>query len=357
MAKPTSRRSSRTGPPGSPSRKPRTGAKKSSRRRSERSSSNRSNHQSGRANDRRTRQSQSDPRAELTVMDMGPGERLQKVLAQVGLGSRREIEKWIAVGRVVVNGERAVLGQRVNDNDRVEVDGERVRTAVTKSVEILLLNKATGVVTTRRDPEGRRTVYEDLPDLKQGRWVSVGRLDVQTSGLLLFTNDGELANRLMHPSTGLDREYAVRIHGTLEKDDIDTLKAGVEIDGEMLRFSDVRFYNGSGTNNWYHVVLTEGRNREVRRLFESRGLTVSRLKRVRYGPFILPSWLRSEQWASIQQKDVRDVYAMLGMPYKIPKRRPSKVSRTAKTSCLIPYPKLEKKRVLAQELASPNASV
>lgn len=267
-------------------------------------------------------------------------QRLQKVLAQRGLGSRREIERWIAGGRVSVNGEQAQLGQRVTMSDRIEIDGERVRAAVPSATEILLLNKAAGVVTTRKDPEGRATVYDDLPELRAGRWVSVGRLDVQTSGLLIFTNNGELANLLMHPSTGLDREYAVRVHGTLEKEDIDVLKQGVEVDGERLRFSDLRYYDGSGTNHWYHAVLMEGRNREVRRLFEARGFTVSRLKRVRYGPFVLPSWLRNGQWTSLQQNDVRQVYKMLGQKYSAPKRAPSKISRTAKTTCLIPYPKL-----------------
>ncbi|NKB99697.1 MAG: pseudouridine synthase [Pseudomonadales bacterium] len=343
MAKPTSGRSGRAGPPGSSRQKSaKSGATKSSKQRSSRSPKYRSESGSASRSEYRSNPRQVRSRDQTEAADLGPGERLQKVLAQIGMGSRREIEKWITEGRVIVNGDRAVLGQRVKTSDKVEVDGERVRIAVSKAVEILILNKATGVVTTRRDPEGRTTVYEELPDLKQGRWVSVGRLDVQTSGLLLFTNDGELANRLMHPSTGLDREYAVRIHGILEKDDIDILKAGIEVDGETLRFSDVRFYNGSGSNNWYHVVLTEGRNREVRRLFESRGLTVSRLKRVRYGPFVLPSWLRNGQWASLQQKDVRNTYKMLGMSYETPKRTPSKVSRTAKTSCLIPYPKLEK---------------
>lgn len=269
-------------------------------------------------------------------------QRLQKVLAQRGLGSRREIEKWIAGGRVSVNGELAQLGQRVVARDKIEIDGERVRAAAPGTTEILLLNKAAGVVTTRKDPEGRVTVYEDLPQLKSGRWVSVGRLDVLTSGLLIFTNNGELANLLMHPSTGLDREYAVRVHGLLEKQDMEALQQGVEIDGEQLRFSDLRYYDGSGANHWYHVVLMEGRNREVRRLFEARGFTVSRLKRVRYGPFVLPSWLRNGQWTSLQQKDVRQVHKMLGQKYSVPKRSPSKVSKTAKTTCLIPYPKLSR---------------
>ena len=275
--------------------------------------------------------------------DAPGGERLQKALAQIGMGSRRQIEGWIEAGRVVVNGEVAVLGQRVNPQDKVEVDGQRVRTQAAKHVDILLLNKATGVVTTRNDPEGRTTVFEELPEIKGSRWVSVGRLDVQTSGLLLFTNDGSLANRLMHPSTGLDREYAARINGALTAEEIDILKRGLMVDGEELKFSDVRYYNGSGNNHWYHVVLLEGKNREVRRLFEALGHTVSRLKRVRYGPVILPSWLRTGQWTFLQQQDVRGIFKILGQGYQVPKRAPSKQSRTAKTSVLLPYPKLGKR--------------
>ena len=275
--------------------------------------------------------------------DAPSGERLQKVLAQIGMGSRRQIEGWIEAGRVVVNGEVAVLGQRVTSQDNVEVDGQRVRIQTAKHVDILLLNKATGVVTTRSDPEGRVTVFDELPEIKGSRWVSVGRLDVQTSGLLLFTNDGSLANRLMHPSTGLDREYAARINGALTPEEIETLKQGLVVDGEQLKFSDVRYYNGSGNNHWYHVVLLEGKNREVRRLFEALGHTVSRLKRVRYGPVILPSWLRTGQWTFLQQQDVRSIFKILGEGYQVPKRAPSKQSRTAKTSVLLPYPKLGKR--------------
>ena len=275
--------------------------------------------------------------------DAPSGERLQKVLAQIGMGSRRQIEGWIEAGRVVVNGEVAVLGQRVTSQDKVEVDGQRVRIQTAKHVDILLLNKATGVVTTRSDPEGRVTVFDELPEIKGSRWVSVGRLDVQTSGLLLFTNDGSLANRLMHPSTGLDREYAARINGALTPEEIETLKQGLVVDGEQLKFSDVRYYNGSGNNHWYHVVLLEGKNREVRRLFEALGHTVSRLKRVRYGPVILPSWLRTGQWTFLQQQDVRSIFKILGEGYQVPKRAPSKQSRTAKTSVLLPYPKLGKR--------------
>ncbi|MEQ8689389.1 MAG: pseudouridine synthase [Pseudomonadales bacterium] len=268
------------------------------------------------------------------------GERLQKVLAGLGLGSRREIETWIGTERIRVNGELAHLGQRVSDDDVVEVDGRRVNIQRTSTTEVLVLNKAGGTVCTRSDPEGRKTIYADLPQLRHGRWISVGRLDIQTSGLLLLTNDGQLANRLTHPSTGLDREYAVRINRKLEDEELTQLKAGVESEGETLRFSDIRYYNGSDNNVWYHVVLMEGKNREVRRLFEAIGCVVSRLKRVRYGPVILPSWLRNGQWASMTRSDVRQIHRMLDLPYQVPKKSITKASKVAKTSCLLPYPKL-----------------
>ena len=184
-----------------------------------------------------------------------PGEKLQKVLAGAGLGSRREIETWISAGRVLVNGDPAHLGQRVAPTDRIEVDGKRVKTHRSVAGEVLIMNKAAGVVCTRRDPEGRPTIFEDLPHLRNGRWIGVGRLDIQTSGLLLLTNDGMLANKLTHPSTGLDREYAVRINRRLGDDELGVLTAGILTEeGDTLRFSDIRYYDGTDNNAWYHVV-------------------------------------------------------------------------------------------------------
>ena len=185
--------------------------------------------------------------------------------------------------------------------------------------QVIILNKTAGVVCSRRDPEGRRTVFEDLPELRKGRWISIGRLDMQTTGLLLLTTDGELANRMMHPSTGLDREYAVRVNGRLDDETVEQLKIGMDVDGEMLSFSDVQYYDGTDNNAWYHVVLMEGKNREVRRLFEAVGCTVSRLKRVRYGPVILPSWLKNRQWAVLRPEDMKDLYKLLGLRYVTPK--------------------------------------
>ncbi len=267
-------------------------------------------------------------------------EKLHKVLAAKGIGSRREIEGWIAEGRVSVNGEPAHVGQRVTAKDRIEVDGRRVHAHVQVAPEVIVMNKASGVVCSRRDPEGRPTVFDTLPKIKGGRWISIGRLDIQTTGLLLLTNDGALAHRMMHPSTGLDREYAVRINARLDDSVLEALVAGVDVDGEVMRFSDIQFYDGSGNNFWYHVVLMEGRNREVRRLFEAVGCMVSRLKRVRYGPVILPSWLKNRQWAMLRHEDLRALYKLVGLRYAPPKGKPGRRPHLAKTSCLLPYPEL-----------------
>ena len=272
------------------------------------------------------------------------GEKIQKVLAAAGVASRRQLESWITAGRVKVNGVPAHIGQRVKTDDKIEVDERRIRLARATAGELLIMNKAAGVVCSRADPEGRPTVFDELPTLKQGRWISVGRLDLQTSGLLLMTNDGTLANKLTHPSTGLDREYAVRVGRRLEDEELELLMAGVESEGEMLRFSDIQYYDGTDNNTWYHVVLMEGKNREVRRLFETVGCTVSRLKRVRYGPVVLPSWLRNGRWATMTAADVRKVYRMLNLPYHAPKRAPGKASKLARTTCLLPYPKLNSSR-------------
>jgi 23S rRNA pseudouridine2605 synthase len=260
------------------------------------------------------------------------------VLADAGLGSRRALERWIAAGRVTVNGATAQIGQRVSAADVIAVDGRPLRPQAQEACRVLVLNKRVGVICTRDDPEGRPTVFDGLPSLRRGRWISIGRLDVQTSGLLLVTNDGALAHRMMHPSTGLDREYAVRVHGLLSDEQLAQLKSGVIVEGEKLAFSDIRYYDGSGRNHWYHVVLMEGRNREVRRLFEAVGLSVSRLKRVRYGPVVLPSTLREGQHRELVEDDLKSLYALLRVPLTLPKRRPRAGRREA--SLLLPYPKL-----------------
>ena len=229
------------------------------------------------------------------------GEKLQKVLARFGLGSRRSLEAWIRDGRVRVNGRVATLGQRVDDRDRIEVDGRPLQRREAAAVpRVLLYNKPQGEICTRDDPEGRPTCFERLPRVPGSRWVSIGRLDFNTSGLLLFTTDGELANRLMHPSSSLDREYAVRVHGEVDDDMLQRLREGVLLEDGPARFTDVQRYGGEGANQWYHVVLMEGRNREVRRLWESQGVEVSRLKRVRFGPLVMPSTLVAGRWLELR---------------------------------------------------------
>ena len=218
-------------------------------------------------------------------------EKLQKVLARAGFGSRREIETWIAKGRIKVNGKVAVIGDRVIDDDKIIVDGKKLapQKKIREDRRVILYNKPENEVSTRSDPEGRRTVFDKLPPLKHGRWVSVGRLDLNTSGLMLFTTDGELANKLMHPSSQIEREYAVRILGDVTPEMVQEMHKGVIIEDHLCRFTDIQHYGGEGVNQWYHVVLLEGRNREVRKLWESQGVKVSRLKRVRFGPLFIPS--------------------------------------------------------------------
>lgn len=265
-------------------------------------------------------------------------EKLQKVLADLGHGSRRRMETAISDGRVTVNGEVAHLGQRVGPEDNIAIDGQRPSRPVNEPARVLVMNKSTGVICSRRDSEGRATVFENLPKLRKGRWISIGRLDVMTSGLLLFTNDGDLAARMMHPSTGLDREYAVRVDTALDDDVVEQLKRGVVVEDEPLGFSDLRFYAGKGRNHWYHAVLMEGKNREVRRLFEAVGSHVNRLKRVRYGPVALPSWLRVGHLAELSTEDMVGLYTLLKLPMVPGSRRP--LARKDKSTLLLPYPEL-----------------
>ena len=274
----------------------------------------------------------------LAARASGLAVRLNKLLP--GL-SRRKADAAIADGRVTVDGEPAHLGQRIGPGASLAVDGRPLSRAPADGCRVLVLNKQAGVICTRKDPEGRRTVFDDLPPLRSGRWISIGRLDVQTAGLLLLTNDGALAHRMMHPSTGLDREYAVRVNGRLDDGQITALREGVDVDGEHLAFSDVRYFNGSGANHWYHVVLLEGRNREVRRLFEAMGLMVSRLKRVRYGPVILPSTLRNGRLRELGEADLKTLYRLLRLPLTLPKRRRvSRDKRAEEETLLLPYPDL-----------------
>ncbi|MCY3812221.1 MAG: pseudouridine synthase [Gammaproteobacteria bacterium] len=270
-------------------------------------------------------------------------EKLQKVLADRGLGSRRAMEKWIAAGRVGINGRAAKLGDRVEPEDEVSVDGRKLERPPATRTRVLVLNKRAGVIVSRHDPERRLSVFDELPTLRTGRWISVGRLDIQTTGLLLLTNNGELANRLMHPSTGIDREYAVRVNGTLDTEAEEALRSGVTVGDRTESFSDIRYYNGSGTNHWYHVVLMEGRNREVRDLFASQGFKVTRLKRVRYGPVILPAWLPRGAWEEMRVEDVAELQRIVGIGKRRATKGPARGVGDQKTkgrSMLIPYPEL-----------------
>ena len=229
------------------------------------------------------------------------GEKLQKVLARMGYGSRRRLEESIDAGDVTVNGKTAKLGDRVVAGDKIKFKGKPVSNDEVIDNRILLYHKPVGEVCSRKDPEGRATVFDGLPRLKTGRWVSVGRLDYNTSGLLLLTTDGDLANALMHPSTRVEREYLCRVMGRVDKPMLDRLKAGVELDDGPARFTDIQEGGGDddSINQFFYVVLSEGRNREVRRLWESQGATVSRLKRVRYGDVFIPSKLKKGSgWSS-----------------------------------------------------------
>lgn len=248
------------------------------------------------------------------------GEKLQKVLARTGLGSRREMERWIEEGRVSVNGKPATLGDRVDEQARIAIDGKPIEGAPAAETRCILYHKPTGEVCSRKDPQGRRTVFERLPKLKAGRWISIGRLDFNTSGLLLFTTDGDLANKLMHPSANIEREYMVRVMGDVTEDMLQHLREGVMLDDGVARFTDIQDGGGDGINRWYYVVLMEGRNREVRRLWESQGLTVSRLKRVRYGDVFIPSKVKQGQWAELDNKDLKSLYRMAQLPQKKIKR-------------------------------------
>lgn len=233
-------------------------------------------------------------------------EKLQKVLARAGVGSRREMEEWISGGRVTVDGKPAVLGDRVTVHQAIRVDGHPVQVASEEQhiCRVLAYHKPEGEICSRTDPEGRPTVFSRLPKIKGARWIAIGRLDINTSGLLLFTTDGELANRLMHPKFEVEREYAVRVFGEINDAMIQRLRTGVELEDGKANFKKIKALPGEGINRWFHVVLTEGRNREVRRMWESQGAVVSRLIRVRYGDLLLPKHLPAGGYAEYPLEEV-----------------------------------------------------
>ena len=243
-------------------------------------------------------------------------ERLQKLLAAAGLGSRRELERWIEAGRVKLNGRVAKLGDRAGPDDRVMVDNEPVRLVASAQLapRVIAYHKPVGELVTRDDPEGRPTVFDALPPLEGARWVAVGRLDINTAGLLLLTNDGELANALMHPSRQVAREYAVRVLGEVSDASIAKLKRGVQLDDGPASFETVRAAGGEGANRWYHVVLREGRHREVRRIWEAVGHKVSRLIRVRYGPVRMHRELATGKVKHLKAGEMASLYKAADMP-------------------------------------------
>lgn len=255
----------------------------------------------------------------------GKPERLHKLLAQSGVGSRREMEELIAAGRVNVNGEIAQVGQSASPGDRIKINGKLVHLKFSNRLpRVIIYHKPEGEIVSRDDPNHRPTVFTSLPKMSGGRWVAVGRLDFNTSGLLLFTTSGDLANRLMHPRYNLVREYAVRVLGEMPEDARQRLLAGIELDDGVAQFASFQEAGGEGANHWYRVSLFEGRNREVRRMFEAVGVVVSRLMRVRYGPFILPPNLKRGQVMEIGESEVLKLITEFGMENPAPGRTPRK---------------------------------
>ncbi len=264
------------------------------------------------------------------------GERLQKVLAQAGIGSRREMEEWIGAGRVKVNGAVATLGMRVAEGDKVQVDGRFVRLKLEDEQampRVLLYHKQEGEIVSRDDPNGRANVFDSLPKLHGQKWIAIGRLDFNTSGLLIFTTSGELANRLMHPRFEVEREYAVRVQGVMTPEQMRQMtNQGVELEDGLVRFEKLSDEGGEGFNHWYHLVLKEGRNRVVRRTFEKLGLPVSRLMRVRFGIINLPPRIKRGMMIELEDAELRKVLEWVGLPIGVARQvvedgRNSKLSR------------------------------
>ena len=242
-------------------------------------------------------------------------ERIQKVLSREGIFSRREVESLIKQGKIKVNAKKAVLGLPISKEDLIEVDNKRIEITQTNQIlRALMYNKRVGEISSTRDPQGRTSIYESLPRLTKGKWISVGRLDINTSGLMLFTNNGNLANRLMHPSSNLEREYIARIRGKVTSDHIERLLQGVSLDDGRASFSDIQPGRKGKTNQWFAMVIMEGRTREVRRMWESQGFTVSRLKRVRIGGLFLPANLKQGNYKELSKKELKSIGPQLISP-------------------------------------------
>ncbi len=240
-------------------------------------------------------------------------EKIQKVLANAGLGSRRQLETWITEGRITVNGRVAEIGDRMTYTDKICVDGREIKLLKSKiqKSRVLLYHKPEGEMCTRNDPEGRPTIFESLPIIRNSRWICVGRLDFNTSGLLLITNDGDLAHKLMHPSSCIEREYAVRIRGDVKAEHLQLLLKGIELEDGMAHFEQINDGGGTGSNHWFHVVVKEGRNRLVRRLWETLNYTVSRLIRIRFGNVYLPSGLKRGKHVELSEEDIMSLTLFL----------------------------------------------
>ncbi len=245
-------------------------------------------------------------------------EKLQKILARSGVGSRREMETWISAGRVTIDGKLATLGDRVLPTQAVRVDGHPVKLAseAEQICRVIAYHKPEGEICSRTDPEGRPTVFDRLPKIRDSRWIAIGRLDINTSGLLLFTTDGELANRLMHPKFEVEREYAVRVFGDVTDAMIQKLRTGVELEDGKAAFKKIKASGGEGINKWFNVTLTEGRNREVRRMWESQGAVVNRLIRVRYGDLMLPKHLPAGGYTEYALEEVNYLRKVVHMDYE-----------------------------------------
>ena len=242
-------------------------------------------------------------------------EKLQKIIAHAGIASRREAERWIQAGRVSVNGSISELGDRASANDKIRVDGKILQVVKKEDFQrrMLAYHKPEGEICTRKDPEGRTSVFDTLPKVSNSRWLNVGRLDINTSGLLFFTNDGELANRLMHPSHQVLRKYSVRVRGQVTAEMIQQLKAGVELDDGLAHFESITDIGGEGSNHWYDVTLREGKNREVRRLWEAFDIQVSRLHRIQYGNFELPRSLKRGRYRELTAQEMAVFEEMVGL--------------------------------------------
>lgn len=254
-------------------------------------------------------------------------ERLHKLLAAAGVGSRREMEEWISAGRITVNGAVATLGLSIETTDRIMIDKRpfrfkrELKSGLARPPRVLIYNKPEGEIVSRDDPEGRTSVFQQLPRIKGAKWISVGRLDINSGGLLLFTTSGDLANRLMHPSYEIEREYAVRVMGVLSKTQMQRLVDGVELEEGIAKFDYIEDRGGEGSNHWYHVVLKEGHKREVRRIFQAAGLLVSRLLRVRYGDIRLPPRIKRGQMLELELPQVNALLASVGL-IEVPAKKP-----------------------------------